>query len=161
MCKSISSQRRWKVIRKRWSEKTVPIGFRAVNEQTNIEASQTVLPSSPYKKERGQENYARTVCSAAVFLPMLHTCSKGDQRLLLKMCLTAVLSKCEFSLREDLWVSSWNSHKELLEQSKACSTGRPRPATFQIRDKGGIAGSKQGSEALVRSLLYFWTLFLT
>lgn len=56
------------------------ISFRTVNKQTNIEASHTVLPSSPYEKETGQENYARTACSAAVFLPVLHTNSKGDQR---------------------------------------------------------------------------------
>lgn len=62
-CKSINSQSRQKAIRKRWSEKTVPGGFRAVNKQTNIEANQTVLPSSPYKKETGQGN----LCQKSLF----------------------------------------------------------------------------------------------
>lgn len=58
----------------------------------------TRLFSPPLHIKRNQVKriYARIVCSAAAFLPMLHTCSKGDQRYLLKTYLTAVLSKCEF-----------------------------------------------------------------
>ena len=77
MHKSINSQRSQKAIRKRRSEKTVPGGLRAGNKETDIDTNQTILPSLHVRRKQVGGNYARTVCIAAAFLPMLHTRSKG------------------------------------------------------------------------------------
>lgn len=79
-CRSINSQRRRKAIRKRWGEKTAPVVSGLSTSKPILRPTRLLSPPLHVRRKQVKGNYARTVCSAALFLPMLHTCSKGGQR---------------------------------------------------------------------------------